>query len=81
MQVEFAVQLHEKEASEVIKNALKNVGNVEVNQELGRVVVETDNIPWNEIQQLIESTGRKAILTGIRKDLICSKILFQISFF
>lgn len=59
------MQLHDKEASEVVKNALKDIGNVEVNQEQGRVIVETDKFPWSEIQQRIESTGRKAVLTGL----------------
>lgn len=31
---------------------------------MGRVVVETENTPWNEIQQRIEGTGRRAVLTG-----------------
>lgn len=27
-------------------------------------MVETENTPWNEIQQRIEATGRRAVLTG-----------------
>ncbi|KAG4081157.1 hypothetical protein HA402_014605 [Bradysia odoriphaga] len=61
--VEFAVQFSGENASDAIKSVLKDVGTVDVNQESGRVVVET-NIPWNEIQQRIEGTGRRAVLTG-----------------
>lgn len=48
----------------MIKSALKDIGTIDINPELGRVVVETENTPWNEIQQKIEATGRRAVLTG-----------------
>lgn len=62
--MEFAVQFSGDNASDAIKSALKDVGTVDINRELGRVVVETENIPWNEIHQRIEATGRRAVLTG-----------------
>lgn len=40
------------------------MGTIDINQEQGRVVVETENTPWHEIQQRIEGTGRRAVLTG-----------------
>lgn len=40
------------------------MGTIDINQELGRVVIETENTPWNEIQKKIENTGRRAVLTG-----------------
>jgi len=62
--VEFAVQFSGDNASDAIKSVLKDVGTVDINKELGRVVVETESTPWNEIQQRIEGTGRRAVLTG-----------------
>lgn len=44
--------------------ALNGVGHVDWDLKEGRVIVETENTPWHEIQMKIESTGRKAVLTG-----------------
>lgn len=62
--MEFAVQFSGENASDAIKSVLNDVGNVDINQQLGRVVVETENTPWHDIQHRIEGTGRRAVLTG-----------------
>ncbi|XP_063699370.1 copper chaperone for superoxide dismutase [Culicoides brevitarsis] len=62
--IEFAVQLNGSNADEEIKSALKDVGTVEINKNLGSVIIETSSTPWSEIQSKIEATGRRAVLTG-----------------
>ncbi|KAJ6639509.1 hypothetical protein Bhyg_12255, partial [Pseudolycoriella hygida] len=62
--VEFAVQFSGNNASHALKSVLQDVGTIEINAKLGRVIIETKNVPWNEIQQRIEGTGRLAVLTG-----------------
>ncbi|KAJ6633607.1 Copper chaperone for superoxide dismutase [Pseudolycoriella hygida] len=64
LQVEFAVQFSGENASDAIQSVLQDVGTVDINAKMGRVIVETENVPWNEIQQRIEGTGRRAVLTG-----------------
>lgn len=64
LQIEFAVQLNGQNPDTEILNALKEVGSVEINKKLGSLIVETEKTPWNEIQSKIESTGRRAVLTG-----------------
>ncbi|XP_055373259.1 copper chaperone for superoxide dismutase isoform X2 [Condylostylus longicornis] len=49
-------------ADKVIK-ALDGIGKVEVDVNLGRVIVNS-TVPWSEIQDKIEKTGRKAVLCG-----------------
>lgn len=61
--MEFAVQLGGEKCAEKVRNALVDVGNVDIDVSTGRVVVNTD-LPWTEIQQKIEATGRKAVLSG-----------------
>lgn len=58
------MQLGGQKCVDKVVEALKGVGNVEWNLDQGRVVVVTENTPWHVIQQKIESTGRRAVLTG-----------------
>lgn len=58
------MQLGGQKCIEKVTEALKDVGSVDIDLAQGRVIVETSNLPWNEIQSRIESTGRRAVLTG-----------------
>lgn len=49
--------------AEKVQNSLQDVGNVQIDVPTGRVVVNTD-LPWVEIQEKIERTGRRAVLSG-----------------
>lgn len=46
-----------------VEQSLKDVGSVEIDVPKGRVIVNSD-LPWIEIQEKIEKTGRKAVLSG-----------------
>lgn len=46
-----------------LREALKNVGSVDIDEKSGRVVINS-NVPWVEIQEKIENTGRRAVLSG-----------------
>lgn len=46
-----------------VKQSLKDVGSVDIDLSNGRVVVNSD-LPWIEIQEKIEKTGRRAVLSG-----------------
>lgn len=46
-----------------VRQALKGMGEVEIDSELGRVVVHTQE-PWFVLKEKIEETGRKAVLNG-----------------
>lgn len=63
LQIEFAVQLSGDDGVNQIKKCLEGFGNVEIDPNLGRVIVHT-NAPWSDIQNKIEDTGRRAVLTG-----------------
>lgn len=65
-QVEFAVQIKSQECIKSVQEALQRAGvtDIEIDQQEGRVVIETATIPWNELQRTIEATGRRAVLTG-----------------
>lgn len=48
----------------IVRQALENLpGKLEIDKQQGRVIVETQ-LPWSDIQDRIESTGRKAVLVG-----------------
>lgn len=49
--------------AEQLKDVLKDVGPVDIDVPSGRVVVNS-NLPWIEIQEKIENTGRRAVLSG-----------------
>lgn len=46
-----------------VQQSLKDIGTVEIDVQSGRVVVNSD-LPWIEIQEKIEKTGRRAVLSG-----------------
>lgn len=46
-----------------VQQSLKDVGSVEIDAQNGRVIVNSD-LPWIEIQEKIENTGRRAVLSG-----------------
>lgn len=49
--------------AEKVQNSLQDVATVEIDVPTGRVVVNTD-LPWIEVQEIIERTGRRAVLSG-----------------
>lgn len=49
--------------AEKLKDVLKDVGPVDIDVSSGRVVINS-NLPWIEIQEKIEKTGRRAVLSG-----------------
>lgn len=61
--VEFAVQMSGSGCAAKVQESLKDVGSVEIDVSSGRVVVNSD-LPWIEIQERIEKTGRRAVLSG-----------------
>lgn len=46
-----------------VENSLKDVGSVNIDVEAGRVTVISE-LPWVEIQEKIEKSGRRAVLCG-----------------
>ena len=63
-QVEFAVQMRGPGCAEKVKNSLKDIqGTVDIDVAAGRVTVNTP-LPWAEVQERIEKTGRRAVLSG-----------------
>lgn len=46
-----------------VSKSLEGVGNVRIDPDLGRVIVNT-KVPWCEVQDRIEKTGRRAVLSG-----------------
>ncbi|KAJ9593961.1 hypothetical protein L9F63_014602 [Diploptera punctata] len=65
-QIEFAVQMICQKCVNSIKESLtgvKGIQNVDISLEKESVIVETE-LPSSEIQEKIESTGRRAVLTG-----------------
>lgn len=63
MQIEFAVQMTSPDDVQAIKDTLKHIGSVDIDEKAGRVIINSI-VPWIEIQEKIEHTGRKAILSG-----------------
>ncbi|XP_017066542.1 copper chaperone for superoxide dismutase [Drosophila eugracilis] len=65
IKIEFAVQMPKGDESyaTALYSALDGVGQVEIDTQEGRVIVQTQR-PWSEIQDKIEATGRKAVLSG-----------------
>lgn len=64
--IEFAVEMTCEKCVNVIREKLNNVAGVhqvEISLEKGSVVVDT-SLPSSRVQQLIESTNRRAILKG-----------------
>lgn len=55
--------MHGEKCAEAVRKRLEGIANVEIDVPLGRVVVET-SLPWSEIQDTIEQTGKKAVLSG-----------------
>lgn len=49
--------------AEKLKDVLKDVGPVDIDVSSGRVVINS-NLSWIEIQEKIEKTGRRAVLSG-----------------
>lgn len=70
MQVEFAVQMTGPDAVQDIKDTLKHIGTVDIDEKAGRVIINS-TMPWIEIQEKIEHTGRKAILSGFGGNFCC----------
>lgn len=52
-----------KGCADKINNCLKGVGSVDIDLPTGRVIVNSE-LPWIEIQEKIEKTGRRAVLSG-----------------
>lgn len=69
-QVEFAVQMTGAGCVQDLEETLKNVGTVDIDQKTGRVLINS-NVPWVEIQERIEKTGRKAVLSGFGGNKFC----------
>lgn len=63
MKVEFAVQMSGPGCAEKVKQSLVNVGTINIDIPTGRVVVNSD-LSWIEIQERIEKSGRRAVLSG-----------------
>ncbi|KAH8300632.1 hypothetical protein KR018_000089, partial [Drosophila ironensis] len=65
LQIEFAVQMHkaDSEYADSLREALADFGPVEIDDQVGRVIVQTQR-PWSEVFDRIEDTGRKAVLSG-----------------
>lgn len=58
--------------AEVVENSLRDVGDVNIDLSSGRVVVHS-TLPWMEIQERIEQSGRRAVLSGFGGK--CSRLL------
>ncbi|KAH8402338.1 hypothetical protein KR009_011431, partial [Drosophila setifemur] len=63
--IEFAVQRRkgDDEYARSLQAALDGVGQIDIDPQEGRVVVQTQR-PWSEVHDKIEATGRKAVLSG-----------------
>ncbi|ALC40544.1 CCS, partial [Drosophila busckii] len=64
-QIEFAVQLKKGDEQSVqqLRNVLEGMGRIDIDSAAGRLTIETV-APWSEVQDKIESTGRRAVLSG-----------------
>ncbi|KAM7344020.1 copper chaperone for superoxide dismutase [Cochliomyia hominivorax] len=63
IKVEFAVEMKGEHCADKVREALKGMGELEIDANLGRVVVHTQE-PWFLLKEKIEETGRKAVLNG-----------------
>lgn len=63
IKIEFAVQMSGPGCAQRVSKSLEGVGNVQIDPDLGRVIVNT-KVPWCEVQDRIEKTGRRAVLSG-----------------
>ncbi|XP_034128965.1 copper chaperone for superoxide dismutase [Drosophila guanche] len=65
VKIEFAVQMKKGDEAyaNTLRKALDGLGEVDVDLKEGRVIVQTES-PWSEVHDKIESTGRKAVLSG-----------------
>ncbi|XP_037948081.1 copper chaperone for superoxide dismutase [Teleopsis dalmanni] len=63
IKVEFAVKMCGPKCVDSVRKALHGMGDVQFDETEGRVVITTTE-PWFKIQDKIESTGRKAVLSG-----------------
>lgn len=63
VKVEFAVQMSGPGCAAKVENCLKDVSSVNVDISAGRVTVVSE-LPWIEILEKIEKTGRRAVLCG-----------------
>ncbi|XP_020801050.1 copper chaperone for superoxide dismutase isoform X1 [Drosophila serrata] len=65
IKIEFAVQMRQDDEAyaSVLRTALDGLGQVEIDTNEGRVIVQTQR-PWSEVHDKIEATGRKAVLSG-----------------
>ncbi|XP_064543523.1 copper chaperone for superoxide dismutase [Drosophila montana] len=63
--IEFAVEMrkHDKSCVDSLRRALEGMGQVDIDPAEGRVIVQT-TVPWSQVQDKIESTGRRAVLSG-----------------
>ncbi|XP_023172631.1 copper chaperone for superoxide dismutase [Drosophila hydei] len=63
--IEFAVQMDKdvKSCVDKLRHALQGIGHIDIDATDGRVIVQT-TAPWSEVQDKIESTGRRAVLSG-----------------
>ncbi|EDW89616.1 copper chaperone for superoxide dismutase isoform X1 [Drosophila yakuba] len=65
IKIEFAVQMRKGDESYAgaLRSALDGFGQLEIDTQEGRVIVQTQR-PWSEIQDKIEATGVRAVLSG-----------------
>ncbi|XP_055606780.1 copper chaperone for superoxide dismutase isoform X2 [Uranotaenia lowii] len=63
IKIEFAVQISNPKCASDIRSALADVGEIDIDMDKGSVLVTT-TVPWIEIQNKIEATGRRAVLSG-----------------
>lgn len=57
------MQMSGPRCAEQVQSSLRDVGTVNIDVPSGRVVVHS-NLPWTEIQERIEQSGRRAVLSG-----------------
>uniref|UniRef100_A0A182WWQ2 superoxide dismutase n=1 Tax=Anopheles quadriannulatus TaxID=34691 RepID=A0A182WWQ2_ANOQN len=63
IQMEFAVQIRGAGCVADINKTLSDAGTVTIDADKGSVLIET-TLPWLDIHKRIETTGRRAVLTG-----------------
>ena len=63
LKIEFAVQMGGEKCADKVREALKGMGELEIDSKQGRVIIHTQE-PWFVIKEKIEETGRTAVLNG-----------------
>uniref|UniRef100_A0A182NJL8 superoxide dismutase n=1 Tax=Anopheles dirus TaxID=7168 RepID=A0A182NJL8_9DIPT len=63
IQMEFAVQIRGEGCADAIREVLSDAGTLTIDSGKGSVLIET-SVPWLEVHERIEATGRRAVLTG-----------------